>query len=435
MKEMTLRMRNCQTSHKLRWVIWLPLAAACGCKPPPGVDHKSAAPAKVENPVKEAELSTIHLTPEAESRLGIKTVEVETKEIQRTRTLGGEVTAAPGAAITLSAPFAGTIRTRPAGDAPAKPDAERPGLTPGQLVKKGEIVLVIEPMLPAEARASLLGSRAEAEGAFEAAKAEAEAAKVGLRRAEQLLQDKAGSRRAVEEARARLDIAEAAVRAGSAKRDLYASLLVGTGAGALVSLPIPSPFDGMVTRILAVPGQLVAAGAPLVEILDAQRLWIRVPVYVGDLPEIATEAEVRIGVPGETSGVAGKTARSVAAPPSGDIVTATVDLYYEPVAPEPRGAQGAKEKPLAPGQRVAVVLPLRGHEGSLVVPWSSVVHDSQGGTWVYERIAPQTFVRRRVQVRFVVGGLASLAEGPKPGAAVVSEGTAELFGTEFGVGK
>jgi hypothetical protein len=35
----------------------------------------------------------------------------------------------------------------------------------------------------------------------------------------------------------------------------------------------------------------------------------------------------------------------------------------------------------------------------------------------------------------VVGDMAALTSGPKPGAKVVSEGAAELFGTEFGGSK
>jgi len=79
-----------------------------------------------------------------------------------------------------------------------------------------------------------------------------------------------------------------------------------------------------------------------------------------------------------------------------------------------------------------VTLELRGDEESLVVPWSAVVHDVHGGEWVYESTAPHVFVRRRVQVRSVVGSDAALASGPSVGASIVVAGAAELFGVEFG---
>jgi multidrug efflux pump subunit AcrA (membrane-fusion protein) len=119
-------------------------------------------------------------------------------------------------------------------------------------------------------------------------------------------------------------------------------------------------------------------------------------------------------------------AKPVEAPPSANAAAATVDLFYE--LPNSDGA-------LRPGQRLGVALPLRAEEESLVVPWSAVLHDIHGGTWVYEATGPQTFVRRRVQVRYVVDSMAVLATGPKPGAMVVTDGAAELFGTEVGFGK
>ena len=43
--------------------------------------------------------------------------------------------------------------------------------------------------------------------------------------------------------------------------------------------------------------------------------------------------------------------------------------------------------------------------------------------------------KTRIDLRAVIGGDAVLESGPVPGAEVVAVGAAELFGTEFGVGK
>ena len=72
---------------------------------------------------------------------------------------------------------------------------------------------------------------------------------------------------------------------------------------------------------------------------------------------------------------------------------------------------------------------------SLVVPFNAVLHDIHGGQWVYEAIAPHTYTRRRVQVTRLVGDVAALASGPAVGAKIVTDGAAELFGTEFMTGK
>ena len=105
------------------------------CSSPPPVE-KAPPPAKVANPVKEADFSSVTLTPEAESRLAIQTAPVEEREVQRVRVVGGEVVAPPGRAVTVAAPIAGTVLatgersraraghardTRSGGPAPAAP--------------------------------------------------------------------------------------------------------------------------------------------------------------------------------------------------------------------------------------------------------------------------------------------------------------------------
>jgi hypothetical protein len=106
-----------------------------------------------------------------------------------------------------------------------------------------------------------------------------------------------------------------------------------------------------------------------------------------------------------------------------------VDLYYEL-----RGSAA----PLRPGERVGVTLSLTSaatSERGLGVPLTALVRDLSGGSWVYERTDSVTFVRRRVEVARVANGYAILALGPKKGTSVVTAGSAELFGTEFGAGK
>ncbi|WP_254053635.1 hypothetical protein [Singulisphaera sp. GP187] len=94
-----------------------------------------------------------------------------------------------------------------------------------------------------------------------------------------------------------------------------------------------------------------------------------------------------------------------------------------------------QEGALRPGQRVGVTLPLRGEDESLVIPLAALLRDIHGNTWVYENSAPHAYARRRVSVDRVVNSMVALTSGPKPGAQVVTDGAAELFGTEFGVGK
>jgi multidrug efflux pump subunit AcrA (membrane-fusion protein) len=147
---------------------------------------------------------------------------------------------------------------------------------------------------------------------------------------------------------------------------------------------------------------------------------------VGDLARVNAAAEARVGSLSGNVDTNTRPAKPVSAPPSANAAAATVDLFYE--IQNPDGA-------LRLGQRVGVTVPLRDDEESLVVPFSAVVHDVQGGAWVYEKSAPQAYTRRRVQMLRVVGESAALTSGVKPGANIVITGVAELFGTEFGAGK
>src|SRR5258707_1359776 len=108
--------------------------------------------------------------------------------------------------------------------------------------------------------------------------------------------------------------------------------------------------------------------------MDPTRVWIRVPVYAGEMGNLNTTVEVRITELTGRPEPATRLAQPVAAPPSANAVAATVDLYYQLANPDAA---------LRPGQRLAVLVPERGDEEALVIPWSAVVLDIYGGEWVY----------------------------------------------------
>jgi len=69
-----------------------------------------------------------------------------------------------------------------------------------------------------------------------------------------------------------------------------------------------------------------------------------------------------------------------------------------------------------------------------VVPYSSLIYDAHGETWVYISPQPRTFVRHKVDVDYIEGDIAVLNDGPPVGTVVASVGVAELYGTDSGVG-
>jgi multidrug efflux pump subunit AcrA (membrane-fusion protein) len=162
------------------------------------------------------------------------------------------------------------------------------------------------------------------------------------------------------------------------------------------------------------------------EIADVDPAWIRVPVYVGDLAVIDAESPASVHDLADFAGTATQSAKPVAAPFIADADSATIDLFYELSNPD---------LSYRPGQKVSATLTLKGTQENLVVPYSSILYDMYGSAWVYVNAEPRLYVRQRVELEYVLKESAILSRGPAVGTRVVSAGAAELFGTEFGVGK
>lgn len=413
-------------------ILALCLVVVCGCRRAgDSGPKKPETPAKVAQPVDEQGLNTVPLTEEKEQRLGIRTAEVKLTDKQRKRTFGGEVFIPPGQTIIVSAPIAGTL---------SAPDGA-PIPSPGSKLAAGQPVFRFTPLLtperdvltPAErvrvaqTKADIATAQIEAERQVESAKVNLEAAKIAYDRAVQLLKNKAGSQRSVDEAEAAWKLAREALATAEARHAFLSGIRLDEDAGEIASRTIESPVAGVLQGIDAAAGETVAAGEALFRVVKLDRVWIRVPVYVGNWRKIDTDQGASVAEYGQPPDAALRAAKYVSTPPrSADPAATTVDLFYELANEDGR---------LYPGQRLPVTLPMRSLQKSLVVPWSAIVYDVHGGAWVYEQVASQTYVRRRVEVRYVDGADAILARGPRPGAKVVSEGAAELFGHEFGVGK
>jgi multidrug efflux pump subunit AcrA (membrane-fusion protein) len=240
-------------------------------------------------------------------------------------------------------------------------------------------------------------------------------------RAERLVQDGSVSRRSLEEARADLANAEANLKAAEERIGVVNRSHINEANELVVSAPI----DGVVNTVQAAPGQTVGSGANLLQIARLDRVWVRVPVYAGEARELNLDegaAILRLGDPPDAPGV---TARRVAAPPSATPAASAINVTFEP--PPGSGLQA--------GERVHVRLAGHATRTGNVISAAALLHDIHGGTWVYERTAPRVYTRRRVEVEDTIGGLALLARGPAPGIPIVTQGAAELFGVEFGVGK
>ena len=360
--------------------------------------------------MKESDLTTIKLTEKAVERLGIRSKEIEEHQTNLTRLYSGEVMTVPGQSMTLTAPVSGTILGLKNGALPVA----------GTAVRKGQALYRLL-ILPSEK--DLISAQED----VKLKKVQYDVAIEKLKRAEQLLKDKAGSVRAKQDAEAELANITAGLRVSEARVELMKGNSGEAVSDKLSTLNIESSVDGFIQRVYTSTSQVVSANAPVMDLASISPLWVRVPVYAGDLNLVNGKASASVRTlsdfDGSTGDVAGK---PISGPRTADPLNSSADLFYE---------LGNKDGQFRPGQKVSVTLPLQQARASLVIPFSAILYDIQGGTWVYENSTPLIFIRRRVELSNVENGIAILRRGPAVGTMIVIEGAAELFGTEFGSAK
>ena len=69
------------------------------------------------------------------------------------------------------------------------------------------------------------------------------------------------------------------------------------------------------------------------------------------------------------------------------------------------------------------------------VPFTAVIYDPSGGSYVYTATGSRTFVRAPITVLRIDGEVAVLSDGPAEGTPIVTVGAPELLGAEYGVGE
>ena len=404
------------------------LAAGCGQKTSAAPKAEPAAKVPKDAP-KEDKLNEIELTPKAEERLGIVTTPIEKKPVLRMRTYGGEVVLPTGASLIVTAPLGGFLK--------APPDAGP--LKVGQPVRKGQPIYVLVSGLSKEqtvlapadrvnliiALTNLAQSRNDAQAQVEQTAEQLNLTKIELERQEMLVGG-AGTRAALDRAKSAFAVAQAAYDFALKRKKLWDDAHLNEDEGTFKSLVIESPQDGIIRTESATTNEAVALGAPLFEVMNTSNVWVKVPVYVGELAEVDVDQPARLSNLEDRSGAKAVSARPVSAPPTATPLASSADLYYE---------VDNKDGRFRPGQKMNAGLPLRDEREALVVPDSAIVYDILGGSWIYESLGDHKYARRRVQVKYVIDKTAVLANGPPAGSKIVSEGAAELLGTEFFVSK
>lgn len=422
------------------WLGWLGLgglvavASRCGGGAAASASKAAPAAATVEGRKSESDLPLVKLTEATERRLGIETAKVIEQPLRRTRDYAGEVVASPDGELLLRAPVGGTVRksSQPWPQAGAKLQGAALILAPRLAVER-EHPSAAERTAMHKSQIELDSAQVAATTDLAQAQLRVDAARVVAQRADELLASGADSVQARDDAQVALVLAEGDVAAAQAKVALFAANETQPGTAPVNAppavIPIGSATLSQVLRVHVVEGQEVAAGEPLLTLVSLATRYVAVALPSGELRELAKAAPATVRALGAAVGAIAIAALPVDGPPRADLHGATVTRWFE-LATE----QGAPV-PFALGERVVVRLARTDVAPALTVPASALVHDAQGGTWVYVRRAAGTYARARVDVSAMQGDVAWLAQGPAVGSEVVTVGVAELFGVEFGAGK
>lgn len=239
-----------------------------------GAAAPKIAPAKVEShKVGEVDLVSLILTAKAVERLGIETEAIATGTAPTFYEVAGEVVVPPDQLFIVSAPVSGTLLAK--GSMPR----------PGEQIQNGQPLFAIKPLL-----AVPRDLKVNAEAELQAAQTRQGAAKERTARAKQMLSDRVGSERALEDAQEAERIALTAVEAAQSKlKQIETAPLE-----ADIEVQVVSPVGGVLQQVMAAPGQMISGGAPLFQIARLDPLWVRTPVYSGDVANLDRQGAAHV---------------------------------------------------------------------------------------------------------------------------------------------
>lgn len=341
----------------LRWsllLVSLPLLAACG-----GKEEEAA--------------------PEASSALTVALTPVQTYPLARSVIVSGPVSAYEE--MQLGVELSGQRVTA------LKVDV-------GQQVKQGQVLLELDHRTLDSSLAQAEASTQEANAAV--VLAQAQHARGSRLAAEQLISaaDLDQLRATATQAQAQLSTARASRDAARLQRD-FAQLR--------------APADGVISKRLVQPGQVVSAGSELLRLIRDGRLEWRAELPENQLAQVSVGNDIVLSYAGEEI-----TGRVRAVTPGIDAQTRTGTVYADLPAPGP----------LKPGTFVEGRI-LTGDGQALMVPSAAVVQ-RDGHSYVFVTQDKQTVQRRRVRVGQTTQGRAEIVDGLKAGEQVVSEGAGFL---------
>ncbi len=382
------------------------LFGACGNSDEATTSEPSYQPAQVAR--NEQGENVVRLPTEVQERIGLQTARTAIEARQPELTAYGRLEEEPSTAFVVRAPVSGILRSAPESGWPSLGDPLTSGAVVGQL----------QPRLAPADRINLTDRLLQVRGDVQAAGASSEVARAAYERAQQLNADNKNiSDRALQEAQSRWATEQARLTAAKGILAVIESSLQSAEAQTFVALTVEKP--GEVTAVMALPGEEVTAGTPLLRLVGFDRLLARIELPVGQtIPSKPASARiVPVGLE-ELSIPAEPVAVSASVDPRIQGQSLLFLLTGNPVR-------------LRPGLAVTAYLSIPGSPHRVIVLPSSAVVRHAGASFVYVRTSEEEFVRRPLSgLRSARGGYV-VEEGLASGEEVVTQGAQLLLSEEL----
>ncbi len=266
--------------------------------------------------------------------------------VEEVRELPAVLAPTTGRVALITAPIAGILSATNGAGLPVV----------GQRLRAGSTIALLTPLLGE-------GGNAVADARARLSSAEAEYA-----RAERLVKAEAAPARRLQEARVQRDAAQEALRGFGGTT---------TAEGRIV---IRAPLDGSVSSAALMVGARVAAGDPLLTLVNGDRLWLEVLVPADAVSTLRPAERIRFRI-GDAWHV---TSALVALAPTIDLTTRTVTGRW--LIDNRSGA-------LRPGTLAAALVPVTAVEAGIVIPASAVL-DEDGQAVAFVQLSGESFERR-----------------------------------------
>jgi HlyD family secretion protein len=173
---------------------------------------------------------------------------------------------------------------------------------------------------------------------------------------------------------------------------------------------VHSPISGVVSDRAIFPGEMAAAGSPLITVMDVSSVIARLNV------PLAQAAYIRVGQPGHiasTDGALEADGKVTVVSPSVDPQSTTVEVWVQAANPGER---------LHPGGTVHATIDAGEIPDAIVVPASALLPSDEGGTVLLVVGADMTVHQRAIEVGVRDRDLVQIVKGVNAGERVVTGG-------------